>query len=775
MIKKPVQTYSTSTHWGNFVVTVENDQIKHVQSYDADPDPSPIGQSLLDAQDPNSRVARPMVRQGYLKQGIDSDRTQRGREPFVAVEWDQALDLVAAELTRVKDEHGNESIYAGSYGWGSAGTLHRSTDQMHRLLNMIGGFTYSYGSYSLAAGYALMPHVVADMGRLLVDAPSWQDIAQHAELIVLFGGAAVKNAQIGLGGLGPHTARDDMRAAKAAGVEFVNISPIREDVLAECDAEWLAPRPNSDTAIMLALAHTLVVEELYDREFVERYCVGFEQFRPYLLGEADGQPKDAAWAAELSEIPAATIVALARRMARSRTMISVSWSMQRAEYGEQPFWMTVVLACLLGQIGLPGRGFALGLNCMHSVGSAKRPVTGWPRVRMGTNPVKSFIPVARISDMLLNPGKSYSFNGQAYTYPDIRLVYWTGGNPFHHHQDLNRLVQAWQQPETIIVHEPFWTATARHADIVLPASVPLERNDINFTFMESQFTPMQQAVPPLGEARSDFAIFSAIAERLGIGEEFTEGRDEMGWLRHFYEDARDRAARKDVELPDFESFWLGGAIPVESTEPRSLSVLERFRQDPDAYPLKTPSGKLTIFSEKIASFRYDDCWGHPAWFEPTEWLGRPLAERYPLHLLSNQPKTKLHSQLDNGRNSRDAKLNERQSTRMNPTDAAARNIQDGDLICIYNERGACLSVAQLSADLRPGVIELPTGAWYNPADPHSNKSLELHGNPNVLTRDVGTSQLAQGPSAFSALVEVEKYNGPVHPVTAFSLPEIIES
>lgn len=775
MIKEPAQTYSTSTHWGNFTVTVENDQIKHVEPYTADPDPSPIGQSLLDVQDPDSRVARPMVRQGYLAKGIDSDRAQRGREPFVAVEWDQAFDLVAAELTRVKEEHGNESIYAGSYGWGSAGTLHRSTDQMHRLLNMIGGFTYSYGSYSLAAGYALMPHVVAEMGRLMVDAPSWQDIAEHAELVVLFGGAAVKNAQIGLGGMGAHTARDDMWAAKAAGVEFVNISPIREDVLADCDPEWLAPRPNSDTAIMLALAHTLVVEDLYDREFVERYCVGFEQFRPYLLGETDGQPKDADWAAPLSEIPAETIVGLARRMARSKTLISVSWSMQRAEYGEQPFWMTIVLASLLGEIGLPGRGFALGLNCMHSVGSAKRPVTGWPRVRMGTNPVKNFIPVARISDMLLNPGNPYNFNGQERRYPDTRLVYWTGGNPFHHHQDLNRLVKAWQQPETIIVHEPFWTATARHADIVLPASVPLERNDINFTFMESQFTPMQQAVPPLGEARSDYAIFAGIAERLGVAESFTEGRDEMDWLRHFYEDARARAARKNIELPDFESFWLGGSMAVESTEPRSLSMLERFRQDPDGHPLKTPSGKITIFSEKIASFGYDDCWGYPAWFEPTEWLGRPLAQRYPLHLLSNQPKTKLHSQLDNGRNSRNAKLNARQSTRMNPADAAARNIEDGDFIRIYNDRGACLSVAEFSTDLRPGVIELPTGAWYNPSDPQREKSLEIHGNPNVLTRDVGTSQLAQGPSAFTTLVEVEKYDGPVQTVTAFSLPEIIES
>ena len=159
--------------------------------------------------------------------------------------------------------------------------------------------------------------------------------------------------------------------------------------------------------------------------------------------------------------------------------------------------------------------------------------------------------------------------------------------------------------------------------------------------------------------------------QLGVGEEFTEGRDEMGWLRHFYEDARTRAERKGVELPDFESFWLGGTIAVEPNPPRRQSTLERFRQAPETNPLRTPSGKIEIFSEKIAGFGYDDCWGHPAWFEPKEWLGRPLAQTYPLHLLSNQPKTKLHSQLDNGRTSLNGKRQERQATRLNPLDAAA--------------------------------------------------------------------------------------------------------
>lgn len=382
--------------------------------------------------------------------------------------------------------------------------------------------------------------------------------------------------------------------------------------------------------------------------------------------------------------------------------------------------------------------------------------------------------MARIADLLLNPGQSYQFNGEELVYPAIKLVYWTGGNPFHHHQDLNQLLKAWRQPETIIVHEPFWTATARYADIVLPATTPLERNDINFTFADATMTPMQQAVSPFGQARNDHAIFAELADRLGFCEAFTEGRDETMWLRHFYEEARTRASKKGRTLPDFESFWLGGPMFIESDGERRQSRLERFRQDPDGAPLRTPSGKIEIFSETIAGFRYNDCPGHPVWLSPSEWLGAPKAEQYPLHLLSNQPKTRLHSQLDSGRTSRNGKIDGREVARMNPLDAQERGVQDGDWIKLYNDRGSCLAIVKLSDDLRSGVVQLPTGAWFNPLDLTQDKGLEIHGNPNVLTKDIGTSQLGQGPSAHTTLIEVEKYDGPKHPVRAFAPPQVVE-
>ncbi|HXP29526.1 MAG TPA: molybdopterin dinucleotide binding domain-containing protein, partial [Stellaceae bacterium] len=385
------------------------------------------------------------------------------------------------------------------------------------------------------------------------------------------------------------------------------------------------------------------------------------------------------------------------------------------------------------------------------------------------NAVTSFIPVARISDMLLHPGEPYQYNGHDLLYPDIRLVYWCGGNPFHHHQDLNRLIRAWSRPETVIVNEIWWTATARRADIVLPATTTLERDDIGTGFRDRFIVAMKQAIPPLGRARNDYDIFADLAERLGRREAFTEGRDAMAFIRHIYDEARERAQARQMRWPDFDSFWATGYLEIPET-PTPHVFLADFRRDPTGHKLHTPSGRIEIFSETVASFGYDDCRGHPAWFEPAEWLGGAKAQRYPLHLLTPQPGTRLHAQMDMGRVSQGSKIAGREPMRINPADAARRGIAEGDIVRVFNDRGAILAGAVLSDALRPGVIQIATGAWFDPEQPGVVGSLDKHGNPNVLTLDKGTSRLAQGPSAQTALVEVEKFVGEPPPLTAFTPP-----
>jgi len=759
----------TYTHWGAYDVEVADGAIVAVHSHDEDPDPSAIGKSFEDSIHHRTRIMQPAVRKGWLERGPEKHGGGRGDEPFVAVSWEKALDLAASELGRVKALHGNEAIFAGSYGWASAGRFHHAQSQIHRFLKMFGGYTYSVNSYSTAAAQVIMPHVFGFKFLDMLDTmTAWPVIAAHSELVVMLGGIPLKNSQVNAGGIGRHVTRDWLQKCRGNGVDFVNVSPLEEDAADFLDAQWLAARPNTDTALLLGLAHTVHEEGLHDEAFLDTYCVGFDRFLPYLTGISDGTPKNAEWAADICDVPAQAIRELARRMASKRTLITLAWSLQRGDHGEQPYWMAAVLAAMLGQIGLPGGGVGYGYAAEASIGNPVRRLGGLT-LPQDDNPVDTFIPVARIADMLLGPGEPFDYDGRTLRYPDIKLVYWCGGNPFHHHQDLNRLVDAWQRPDTVIVHEPWWNPLARHADIVFPATTTLERNDIGRASNDAHVYGMQQAVQPVGDARNDYDIFAGLAARVGLADRFTEGRDEMAWLRHLYDVFRQQAARERIELPDFDAFWESGEIELPVSD-HARVLFGEFRAAPRDNPLPTPSGRIEIFSDTIDGFGYDDCAGHPRWFEPAEWLGGEETRRHPLHLVSNQPTTRLHSQLDMGKTSVASKIQGREPAFIHPGDAAARGIADGDVVRLYNDRGACLAGARVTPGVRPGVVVLPTGAWY---DPDSPGGLERHGNPNVLTLDKGTSRLAQGPSAHTTLVEMERADGELPAVTAFETPTIL--
>ncbi len=756
----------TAAHWGVYEVEYdEQGQAKQLHPFSKDPDPSAIGLHMLSDEVARLRVRRPAIRKSWLEKGPGTRNELRGQEPFVEVPWEEALDLVAKELARVKATYSNRSIFGGSYGWSSAGRFHHAQSQVHRFLNSIGGYVRHQDSYSLGAARVLMPHIVAPMDELMSMHTRWDVLARDCKLFVTFGGVPLKNAQINAGGATLHHVKGGLRSMRESGVRFVNVTPTAEDLDTGGAVEWLAIRPNTDAALMLALCHTLLTENLHDRAFLDRYTVGFDKLAPYL---ADKTP---AWAEKITGIAAERIANLAREMAASRTTVSIGWSLQRSHHGEQPFWGLVTLASMLGQIGLPGGGFGVGYGPVNLMGSPHPRYFG-PTLPQGTNAVPDFIPVARFTDMLLHPGERFDYNGQQRTYPDIKLVYWAGGNPFHHHQDLNRLRQAWRKPDSVIFHEQFWTPAAKMADIVLPATTTLERDDIGYGSREPYVIAMKKAREPIGEARDDYAIFNALAERLGAGAEHSDGRKStQEWLAHLYEEARVKSAKAGVTLPAYEAFWEAGIAEAKG-EDREPVMLAAFRADPEANKLKTPSGRIEIYSEKIASFGYDDCPGHVTWLEPAEWLGSPVAKHYPLHMLSDQPADKLHSQLDHSPHSKATKIKGRQPVTMHPSDAAARGIADGDMLRVFNDRGACLAAARLSDRIRPGVVRLSTGAWFDPAETGSNRPLEKHGNPNALTLDIGASKLSQGCIAQTCLVEIERFDGPVPAVTAHQLPTL---
>ncbi|MEZ5660394.1 MAG: molybdopterin-dependent oxidoreductase [Burkholderiaceae bacterium] len=420
------------------------------------------------------------------------------------------------------------------------------------------------------------------------------------------------------------------------------------------------------------------------------------------------------------------------------------------------FWAAIGLACALGQIGLPGGGVGFGYGSLGGVGGPVGIARSPAMPQLG-NDLNSFIPVARITDMLEKPGASYDYEGRTRQYPDIRLVYWAGGNPYHHHQDLSRLERAWAHPETVIVQDPMWTATALRADIVLPASTSLERNDLAGNRRMDAIVAMKQAIAPVGEARSDYEIFSALAERLGVRERFTEGRDEMGWVRKLYEVTRDDARRNHgFEMPEFDRFWAEGFAPVPVIE--DLTHLAAFRADPDAHPLATESGRIVLGSEMLAAKGYADCLSHPAWLAPGEWLDEQARAEGLFHLLSPQPEGRLHSQLVHAGPSAERMPDGREQLRIHPDDAARLGLVAGGLARVWNQRGACLASVVPYAGMARNVAALPTGAWWTPADAPGGP--ELSGNVNVLTADLPTSNMGQGCAAQTCLVRIEPWSGP---------------
>ena len=415
-------------------------------------------------------------------------------------------------------------------------------------------------------------------------------------------------------------------------------------------------------------------------------------------------------------------------------MISLAWSLSRHQHGEQPYWMAITLAAMLGQIGLPGAGIGLGYGVENKVGKnvSGKYLGHFPRP---PNPANSRIPVARLTDMLEHPGQTYRYNNTEHRYPDIRLIYWAGGNPFHHHQDLNRLKVAWQRPETVICHELVWNSTALHSDIVLPVASFLERNDIGGAPNEDVLVAMKQALPQLAASLTDYEIFSRVAGRLGIANAFTEGKTEADWIRSIYE----TTAAANPHMPDFKTFWENGVYEFQTPAPHNL--FSQFRQDPDKHKLETSDGRIMISIDTM---------GHPVWIEPGEWLGS--TGEYPFHLISHQPASRLHSQLYYGETSQSEKIAGLAPLGISPIDATALGFSAGDKVRVSNARGAFYAAIHIDDNIMPSILSIATGAWWDP----DQDGVCRNGNPNTVTQDIGTSELAQGPSALTCMVAIEK-------------------
>ncbi|MFG0732150.1 molybdopterin-dependent oxidoreductase [Photobacterium damselae] len=755
----------SASHWGPFYAVVKKGVLVGIQPRkEIDPLPTEmLLKGLLSRTYNKTRIQYPMVRKSYLENlGVNTKPELRGKEPFVRVSWETALQLTANAILHTIETKGNQGIFDSSYdGWSNTGLLRPPVVQ-GRFFNLIGGCSTTIGDYSAGASTVILPHIVGDM-EVYSPQTAWPVIEKNTEVFVLVGADPWKTNRVEFR-VADHQMQSHWLEWKKKGIKFISINPQRTATDENLGSEWISITPGTDTALFNAMAYHLHDKNLVDEAYVNKYTVGYPQYVEYLLGTKDGIPKTPEWAAMITGISAEQIKQLAELFKNKKTQIAAGWALQRADHGEMVHWAIINFAAMAGKIGKPGEGFGFswhyGNGGMPQSGAAL-PVT----IGQGHNAVSAGCPVVLQAEMLKHPGKAFTYNGQTLTFPDVTMIYNSGNNLFSHQQNLNALLDAMNKKvETYVCQDTWWCASARYADIVLPATTALERVDITSggTYSNDKVYAMQQVIEPYGESLDDFEIFRRLAKLFGVEQQYTTGKDMMGLIKEAY--ANSTAGK----LKPFDQFWKDGVthLPV----PKSADYWQRhgaFYDDPKKNPLHTPSGKIELYSQAIADMNIWDCPPVPTFMQPFEYLGN--ADKGQLHILSPHPWMRLHSQMANADTNSYECVDGRQFLLINEEDAKAQGIADGDLVELYNGRGALLCGARLAKDLHRGVACLHEGAWMQLDKLGRCNS----GQINVITSDRSCGGLSQGTSANTCLAYYKKCTNPCSPNQAYEPPHIV--
>ncbi len=622
------------------------------------------------------RILRPLVRTG-----------PRGSGQFREVSWEEALRIIADRLGEIRAKYGASAVMNCSSA-GSLGALHNTSALSARFLNLFGGCTRLTGSYSNGAARFVLPYVLGNEWTV-----SGFDAAtmQYANMIILWGANVLETR---------HGCEVPQRLieARRRGTQIVVIDPRRSTTVQLAATWWIPCRPGCDVALMLAVLHVLITDDLLDRSFIAAHSVGFDQLERYVMGVDGGEVHSPEWAAGICDVPPEEIVAFARAYATTKPAILLpGYSIQRVFAGEEAFRLTVALQVATGNFGQRG-GSTGSINSQLPVPRVGRldvpPITNQPEV-----------PVVRWADAILH--------GRGGGYPsDIHAIYCVGSNIINQSCDVKKGMAAFEKVDFSVCHEVFLTPTARFCDVVLPSTTTLEREDIGIPWLGNYLLYKPQVIPPLDQTRSDYDILCNLAERLGFLPEFSAGRSATEWIQHFIEHS---------EVPDPDEFRSTGIYSAPDQERVGLAD---FAADPLRYPLSTPSGKVEIASEN-----YQREHGFPS--IPT-WQQPPEDPRYPLRLITPKSPYRTHSQGSNI-----AAIRERASHAlvMHPQDAAVRGVVEGDVVHLFNGQGSSYTRAHLSKDIIPGVVSLPEGIWAE----LSPAGVDTAGSANMFTSTDGTA------------------------------------
>ncbi len=657
----------------------------------------------------------------------------KGEGKFERISWDEALDTIAEKLGHVKETFGNAGIFLVS-GGGYLGALHSGPRAMAKVLSMFGGFTTHYGNVSSEGPVWA---VMTQYGSVMVG-HSREDFL-NSRLIILWGWDPARMIS------GTNTMYHLIKA-REAGVKIIAVDPRYHNSAATLADQWIPIRPGTDTAMMVSMAYVMIKENLHDREFLDKYTIGFDRFKGYVMGGEDGIEKTPAWAEEITGVSSTTIEKLAREYAMTKPAALMDCQgPARSAMGEQYNRCAMTLCAMTGNVGRRGGSAAGGLMGIP-VGHMFRS-SGIPGVK---NPVEAGAPSIRGTlDLNLRLVRRIHTNkifdailkGKAGGYPaDIKLAWFVSNNFLNQLGNTNKSAGALKALEFLVVSELFMTSTAKFADILLPVTSPAERNDLTRPWPSGPyFTFINKAIEPLYECKSDLEIAGELAKKLGF-DDFNTLTEEQ-WLRAFVEKNPETAEH----IKDFEKFRREGIHRVELSEP--IIAFKEQIEDLENNPFTTPSGKIEIFSQRAADLNNPLCPPVPKYVRSWEDRNDPLREKYPLQFISPHPKNRVHSSLFKVGWLREV---EPHRAWINPVDAGPREIEDGDTIYVFNDRGKLAITAWVTERIIPGVISIFQGTWYDP----DVEGVDRGGCVNVLTNDAYSEG---GASALNTvLVQVSK-------------------
>jgi anaerobic selenocysteine-containing dehydrogenase len=758
-----------------------------------------------------NRILYPLKRVDWDPAG-ERNAEKRGASKYERISWDEALEIIVAEIQRVRAKYGTTAILSQQDGHGETKMVHGTHGCQYKLLNLLGGPTIqirnadSWEGWYWGAKHAWGMEPVGQMEPVLNVMP---DIARNSGLLLFWG-------------CDPETtpwAFDGQMASRLCywwselGIKSIYISPDLNYGAAVHADRWIPILPNSDAALQLAVAYVWLNEGRYQKEYVATHTFGFEKFADYVMGKEDGVPKTPGWAASRCGVPARVIKALAREWAATPTTIAHGNGGPgiRGPYATENGRLEVLLLAMQG-LGRPGSHqvkmlewgrrslnisnpmplpayipkvisvYTGAMNFTTSGQPGKDKGVGDKDVSRGINVTRQFLPKDLIHEAILNPPLLWYGTTSAtspledqfvqYSYPaegcsEIHMIWTDSPCWITCWNGTNRYIQALRSPkiEFILAQHPWMENDCLFADLVLPVNTKFEEEDIATDCMGGQFNLIlneKKCIEPLGESKSDYEIVCLIAEKLGLLQEYTGGKTVEGLIKEGFENSGVKDAISFAEFAEKDYF----VVPTDPSWEKYPAGMIDFYRDPAAHPLKTPSGKIEFYSQNLAKHFPEDPERPPLprWIERgrshDENRSSSRAQKYPLLVISNHGRWRVHANHDDNswiREIATCKVKGPDGYRyeplwLNPRDARARQIHSGDVVKIFNERGVVLAGAYVTERIMPGAVYIDHGARYDPIVPGE---LDRGGAINTITPHKTTSQNATGMASSGFLVEVE--------------------